>query len=275
MVLGVSGLAPAADRPQLPPPPTYYVLDEPGALSQPVLRSLQSLLVEHDRLTGEQIVIAIFNSLGEEDLVDWTNQVFQKWRIGQRGKDNGVLLALYWKEHKARIEVGYGLEPVLTDAKSNDIIEETLVPDMKAGNPDRALAQSALEILRTIGSPLVQSGEAERILKAGGRMRGSAAPINQQPTGFGVWIFIGFILFWIAIRAATSGEAHFTGNGWYRPRPWRRSGWGGGGFWGGFGGGGGFGSGGGGFGGGGFGGGGGGFSGGGGSSGGGGASGGW
>jgi uncharacterized protein len=246
------------------------VLDEPHALSSQALGGLQNLLIEHDRTTGEQILVAVFASLDDEELVDYTNRVFAQWKIGRRGKDNGVLLALYWKEHQARIEVGYGLEPLLTDAKSKRVISEFLVPELKADHPDRALGLAALEILRAIESPLVESGRAEQLLRSGG-LRGSLeppAPVTGK-SGPGVWGVVAFIIFLIAFNQITSRDAHFTRAGWFRPRaPFRRrlfGGGGGGGPW--FGGGGGWGGGSGGSGGG--------FSGGGGSSGGGGASGSW
>ncbi len=208
------------------------------------------------------MLIAIFDSLGDEDLVDYTNRVFSAWKIGKRGKDNGVLLALYWKDHKARIEVGYGLEPLLTDAKSKQILSDFLIPELKAGQPDRALSLSALEILRTIESPLIASGRAEQILRADGFKGGlqPAAPTTSSGTS-SFWVLAAIILFIFVINRVSSADAHFTRSGWYRPRPRiRRGGWGGP-FIGGGGFGGGFGSGG--------------FSGGGGSSGGGGASGSW
>lgn len=268
----------ASPNKQIPPPPTYYVLDEPHLLNQQATRALQALLIEHDRATGEQIVVAIFNSLDGEDLNDFTNRVFQKWEIGQREQDNGVLLAIFNQDHKARIEVGYGLEPKLTDVKSSRILRDYLIPGMKAGQPAEAVTQSALQILQTLESPLVQNGRAQQILRSGGVLRqniNSSQPLSVMKGGWIVWLFLGLVLMTIVSHIISSAEATFTRAGWYRPRPWRRRWWddddyggprsGGGGFFGGWGGGGGgWGSGGGG-----------GYSGGGGRSGGGGASAGW
>ena len=272
LAVGLTCATSAFAEKAVPPSPKYYVLDEAHVLGRHSLQALQSLLVEHDRITSEQVVIAILDNLGDEDLVDYTSKVFQRWKIGKKGKDNGALLALYWKDHKARIEVGYGLEPLLTDAKSKVVLNEFLLPELKAGNPDRALSLAALEILKILGSPLIENGKAQEILRNGG-FRGNWRP--AQSSGGGPWqifIFLGLILGIIVFQWVTSAEAHYTSAGWYRPSPWkgRRSyGSGGvvGGFLGGWGGGGGGGWGGGGDGGG--------FSGGGGSSGGGGASGSW
>lgn len=208
----------ANDAKALPAPPRYYVLDEPKVLSPNTKRALQTLLIEHDRVTGEQVIFAIFESLGEEDLVDWTNQVFTKWGIGKRGKDNGVLLALYWENRKARIEVGYGLEPLLTDAKSKDVLDHFLIPELKNKNPDRALTLAALEILRILESPLVESGQAEQILRSGG-IRGEFVPESGNGSGWAVWVILGIILLFVVLNLLTAADAHFSGTGWHRKRP--------------------------------------------------------
>ena len=270
LALAALALAPshAHAEKKIPSPPYYYVLDEPSVLSPQATRAIQTLLIEHDRVTGEQILVAIFKSLDGEDLVDYTNRVFSTWKIGQRGKDNGVLLALFWDDHKARIEVGYGLEPVLTDAKSKLILSDVLAPELQNHQTDRAISLSVLEILGDIGSPLLQNGKAEHILRTGGFQGDfkSQAPAVVSNVGLWPWLFLGTILLSLLANFFNAAEAHFTRSGWYRPRPTEyyriRRGGGSGFWWGGFGGGGG------GFGGGGF-------SGGGGSSGGGGASGGW
>ena len=249
----------------IPDAPAYYVLDEPGVLAGSPKRAIETLLIEHDRATSEQILIAVFKSLEGEDLVDYTNRVFQAWKIGHRGKNNGVLLALYWDDRKARIEVGYGLEPQLTDSRSTRILDDFLIPNLKNDRPDLALSQSAFEILAALESPLVESGKAKQILSPGGFTARTSGQRANRPLGgssnFG--LVVGIILVLAAIRFLLAGDAHYTSHGWYRPNPWRTrrsgGGWGvGGGGSGGI-----------------FGGGGGGFSGGGGRSGGGGASGSW
>jgi len=239
---------------EIPAAPYYYVLDEPSTLSDSAREKVQSLLIEHDRLTGEQIVVAIFKSLEGKDLVEFSNRVFESWAIGKRGKDNGILLALFWDDRKARIEVGYGLEPLLTDAKAKEIIEDVLIPPLRAKDPDSAIASSVLALLDTIGSPLVENGKAQQRLQSIPRH-----PIDAG-TGGGIifLMLLGICFFIFVVYTFSKAEAHFTRRGWYRPNPFLRSG----GWWGG----GGFGGGGGGFGG---------FSGGGGRSGGGGASGSW
>ncbi|OFZ56202.1 MAG: hypothetical protein A2428_09010 [Bdellovibrionales bacterium RIFOXYC1_FULL_54_43] len=207
----------------IPQAPYYYVLDEAKVLKADALQGLQTLLIEHDRATGEQFLIAIFESLESEELVQFTNQVFSTWKVGKRGKDNGVLLALYWKDRKARIEVGYGLEALLTDAKSKQILEQFLIPELKAGKPDRALQLAAFELLRTIESPLIQSGQAEQILRDGGfrgnwQPRRSISPVTRY--GWIILVALGIILVLFVLNLVTAADAHFTSSGWYHPKPW-------------------------------------------------------
>jgi len=218
LCVSVSNRVSHAAKP-VPSAPYYYVLDEPHVLSERTLKSIQSLLVEHDRTTGEQIVIAVFESLDGEDSVDFTNRVFSTWQIGKRDKNNGVLLALYWKNRKSRIEVGYGLEPILTDARSKTILNEYLAPELKAGNPDRAIALSALQILTVLESPLVTNGQAQKILESGGLTGGWEPRSKETPVGITLLNILGIaILIWI-INRLTAREAHFSGSGWYHPNP--------------------------------------------------------
>ena len=89
--------------------------------------------------TSNQIVILTVNSLDGEDIEGYANRVFHEWRLGQKEKRNGVLLVAAIKDRKLRIEVGYGLEGVLTDALSSQIIRNEIAPKFKAGDYDGGL----------------------------------------------------------------------------------------------------------------------------------------
>ncbi|MDR3606177.1 MAG: TPM domain-containing protein [Oligoflexia bacterium] len=216
-----------AAPPPIPPAPAQYVYDEPHALPKATASAVDALLIEHDRATGQQILVAIFNSLQGEELNDRTNEIFRKWGIGQRGKDNGALLAIFWNDHQARIEVGYGLEDTLTDAHSKRILTDFLIPELKAGHPERAIPMAVYQMLVTLDSPLITNGLADRILRGEGRFRGDWTEVSNAPMAHGwwVWLVLGFILMTIVGNILTSAEAHFTGAGWYRPRPWQRKQW--------------------------------------------------
>jgi uncharacterized protein len=220
-----------AAAPPIPPAPSQYVYDEAGVLPQNAFRAVDALLIEHDRTTGQQILVAIFKSLDGEELNDRTNEVFKKWGIGQRGKDNGALLALYWNEHQARIEVGYGLEDQLTDARSKHILSDFLIPELKAGHPERAIPLATYQMLVAVDSPLIANGLADRILRGEAHFQGgfnevSSNGLTRMSNGYFVWLVLGLILMTILGNIMSSAEAHFTGSGWFRPKPWQRGNWG-------------------------------------------------
>ncbi|MBI2711743.1 MAG: TPM domain-containing protein [Bdellovibrio sp.] len=234
VALGILGsLAFAAERP-IPPPPSKYAVDEQGILKPATVDLLSSLLALENQRTSNQIILAVFKDLGDEDLVAWTSKVFKGWAIGKKGKDNGVLLALYWKEHLIRIEVGYGLEGDLTDIRAKRIISDVLVPVLRQNRPDEALLLATREILAAIKSPLITSGDFDRVLKNGGypveTLSGQNTPLSPV-----VWVlllvFIGLVI-WVRIKAGPQGWAmgrRGRKGGWPGPGPGDDNWWSGGG----------------------------------------------
>jgi uncharacterized protein len=265
-VAGLLSIVPAPARAEfvLPPPPGRHVIDKAGIIDAGTMSYLEERLTRFERATGHQMVIAIFRSVEGDDVEDVSNRLFRHWGLGSRTANDGILLAIFFQERTSRIEVGYGLEGVLTDARCARIIRNEFQPEFQTGRYGQGLRRVVAAVEQIVRDP-------------------SSAPADPAPGGDGegkssssFWIAIlaAFILFSVISMASARARrdgSELTGRGrrGYRD-PW--DGWGGGGGFGGFGG---FGGGGGGWGGGSFGGGGGGFSGGGGSSGGGGASGKW
>ncbi len=89
---------------------------------------LETRLAERERATGAQMVVAIFPSLEGENDADFGIRLAERWRVGQKGLDNGVILLVFVQDRKVRAEIGYGLEPVLTDAVASQIIREAIAP---------------------------------------------------------------------------------------------------------------------------------------------------
>lgn len=117
----------------MPPAPAARVNDYAGVLAAAERERLESLLAEGERRTGAQMVIAIFRSLEGESLEDVGIRLAERWRIGRKGLDNGVILLVFLQERKVRFEVGYGLEPVLPDAVAGQIIREVIAPRFREG----------------------------------------------------------------------------------------------------------------------------------------------
>ena len=127
-LLVLAATATAARALDLPARPSGRVSDYANLLDASERAALERRLAAFEDTTSSQIVVAIFPSLEEESLEDFTNRLFAKWALGQAERDNGVLLAIFIAERRARIEVGYGLEGVLTDAMSARILRERLTP---------------------------------------------------------------------------------------------------------------------------------------------------
>jgi len=98
------------------------------------VESLTAQLAAHETKTGNQVAVLILSSLDGELLEEYSHRVATTWKLGQKGTDNGALLLVALKERKVRIEVGYGLEGALTDARSAQIIRNDIVPRFRAGD---------------------------------------------------------------------------------------------------------------------------------------------
>jgi uncharacterized protein len=133
-----------------PPTPNHFVTDTQNALSNDTRTTLDGELRAYERATGHQVIVWIGDTTGDTPLEDWTVQAAHQWRIGRKGKDDGAILFLFMKDHKIRIEVGYGLEGSLTDATSQQIIDNTIRPKMRAGDTDGAVRQGAEQMLLAI-----------------------------------------------------------------------------------------------------------------------------
>jgi uncharacterized protein len=112
----------------VPPVPAQRVNDYARLLPADAQQRLEQRLAERERATGAQMVIAMFPSLEGENLEDFSVRLAERWRVGQKSLDNGVILLVFVQERRVRLEVGYGLEPVLPDAVAAQIIRDTIGP---------------------------------------------------------------------------------------------------------------------------------------------------
>ena len=138
------------DALEIPPPSGNYVNDYASLLSPEARERLEQRLRKLGAETSTQIIVATFPSLEDESLEDFTNRMYEAWRIGQKDNDNGVLLAIFVNERKVRIEVGYGLEGALPDALSGRIIRDEFVPQFRAGNPEQGIENTVIAIEKAV-----------------------------------------------------------------------------------------------------------------------------
>jgi uncharacterized protein len=113
---------------------TGHVVDQAAILPSDSRQALDAKLVDLEDKSSIQFVVATVPSLQDRDVETFANLLFRKWALGEKKKNNGVLLLVAPKERKVRIEVGYGLEGVLTDALSKLIIVNGIAPRFKAGD---------------------------------------------------------------------------------------------------------------------------------------------
>jgi uncharacterized protein len=221
------------------------VVDLAGVMDANSQARLNTMLRDLEARTTAQVVVLTLNSLEGEPIEDFSHQTAVKWGIGQKGKDNGVLLTVAVKDHKYRIEVGYGLEGYLPDSLVGSIGRQYLVPSLRQGDFAGGITAAVTEITNTIsgGKGVGKTGGA-----AGGYHGETIPGKGMGHFNLALILFIGFI---IALLASIV----FSGSGgkfwliWFLLQFF--SGGGGGGGWSGGGGGGGFSGGGGDFGGGG------------------------
>ena len=127
------------------------VVDDAHILSAATRSELTSMLAEQERKTGQQVVVVTLPTLQGYTIDQYGYRLGRAWGIGQKGKDNGVLLIIAPKEHKVRIEVGYGLEGRLTDVQSELIIHNVIVPKFRAGDYDGGVLAGTRVLLKVLG----------------------------------------------------------------------------------------------------------------------------
>lgn len=242
--------AQASNQPDFPTL-TGRVVDQAQLLSPEAETALTAKLEALERDTSDQLVVVTVDSLQDREIEEYGYQLGRTWGIGQADDDNGVLLIVAPEERKVRIEVGYGLEPVLTDALSALIIHNEILPSFREGYFERGILQGVAAIDAQLR---LDPAEAQA------RAAAAAAPKAGVPVGPIIMIGVIFFLIFIGVIGGLArGGRRRRGSGvapiliWAAAEAMRSSSRGGGSSWGG----------------------GGGFSGGGGSFGGGGASGGW
>lgn len=248
-------LAPVLRALEVPPPPTRWLTDAAGILSTTEAARLDSKLENFEQQSGAQFIIYTFPSLEGESVEDFTIRCVEKWKVGQKKYDNGLVLFVFVQEKKVRVEVGYGLEGTMTDAFSSRVIREYIAPHFQQGNYGQGLIAASDAIIAKI-----RGGEAPvpPLQPRGSSQTGAGSDISPF-----MIVVILFVVFFVVVPMLSRGGRRGGCGGCWLPMMFFPGGGSGVTF------------GGGGFSGGGFSGGGGGFSGGGGGFGGGGATGGW
>ncbi|MCF9009703.1 TPM domain-containing protein, partial [Pseudomonas carnis] len=130
---------------------TGRVVDSAQMIEPAVREQLTQQLQALEQTSGDQLVVVTVPDLQGVPIEDYGYQLGRQWGIGQKGKDNGALLIVSRDDRQLRIEVGYGLEGVLTDAQSWVIINQVILPKFKAGNFSQGISDGVAAMIQVVG----------------------------------------------------------------------------------------------------------------------------
>ncbi len=214
------------------PDPRGFINDFADVISPEVERQMEIISRELNQKTGAQLVVVTIQTIGEDEYTDYANRLYENWGIGQRGKDNGILLFNVIDQRKIRIEVGYGLEGILPDGLAGEVRDQYIVPFLREDDYDGGLGRGHAALAGIIANDagITITGA---IQVDSGRRRGS----STRGSGRIVMIIVFIILMLLGGGRRRGGllpllllSSMMGGHS--------RGSWGGGGFGGGFGGGG-------------------------------------
>lgn len=173
------------------PKPIGFVNDFANILNEEKENQISRILIELNEKTGAELVIVTLKTLNGEDYIDYATKLFERWQIGKKGKDNGILILLALQERKIKVEVGYGLEGILPDGKVGGILDTYSIPYLASGDYGRGITEPAKVIVSIIAHDSgVTIGESKNVVYAQRSRKG----------GLGGLIFILIIFFFLGRR---------------------------------------------------------------------------
>jgi uncharacterized protein len=203
--------------------PTGYVTDRAGILQPQTKIQLEALCKELEEKTGAQMAIVTVKSLDGTDVQTYANNLYKQFGIGSKKDDRGVLSLVAPNDRKYWTEVGYGLEPVITDARAGDA-GRLLVPYFRKGDYNGGITAAAWQLAKYIaddkGVTLTGAPQIQQVRQQ-----------DNEKGGIGIWILLGIILvIFLMARSGGSGSninRRGGGSGWWIG-PMMGGGWGGG-----------------------------------------------
>src|SRR5690242_8054196 len=201
---------------------TGRIVDQANIISSDARRTIEPKLADLEAKSGIQLVVATVNSLEGQEIEPYANELFRNWKLGEKTKNNGVLLLVAPNERRVRIEVGYGLEGTLTDALSKVIIANAITPRFKAGDFSGGISRGVDDII-TVLTTDAQEWEQRPSLRLDNHP--ASDPVNWVVVlivivivillivspGFR-WLFFNVVLD-ILLSAATSSGSGSSGGG--------------------------------------------------------------
>lgn len=180
------------------------VVDQANVLSAETERAIGDIAARLEQATTNQLVVVTLASLQGQAIEDYGYQLGRHWDIGRAGKNNGVLMIVAPNERTLRIEVGYGLEGTLTDAISRGIIEQQIIPAIRATGYDAGVRAGVDAIVAVLSG---DSAMASRLSEAGSR---KVRPANESWN----WAFIVIVVILFFLRMFMGGGRRRGGGLW-------------------------------------------------------------
>lgn len=210
LLIALCAAAQGAFAQTIPAAPSAWVTDDAGLLSPAVRRDLNAELRAFELETGHQIVVYIAPTTGGVPIEDWAVAAFAQWKVGRKGLDDGLVLFIFTRDRTDRIEVGYGLEGAVPDARAAEILRNTIEPGLRSGDADRAVSAGVAQLLA-----LVRAGAAS----APGSEPVPLAPIDVVAIAVVFLILLVLVLRspWLAVMMLTNifaGGGRGSGGGW-------------------------------------------------------------
>lgn len=200
--------------------PQGYVSDFADVMG-PARGETERLLAELEQQTGAQVAVVSLPSLEGGEAADFVNRLFERWGVGGAEADDGVMLLAAIEDREVRIEVGYGLEPVIPDGLAGQILDDRVIPFFREDRYGEGLASGAAAIAATIA--------ADRGVELTGAVPPPVRGVEERaPSFFGTILRLGFFLLialifirnpWLALLLLSSGRGgggHFGGGGFGR-----------------------------------------------------------
>ena len=162
---------------------TGRIVDQANIIPADTRSAIEPKLADLEAKSGIQLVVATVTSLEGQEVEPYANELFRSWKLGEKAKNNGVLLLVAPNEHRVRIEVGYGLEGTLTDALSKVIITNAITPRLKAGDFSGGISRGVDDIITVLTT---DASEWQK--------RPSLRLDNQQTTDPATWLLIAALI---------------------------------------------------------------------------------
>lgn len=220
------------------PPLTGRVTDQAKLLSAEQSAALEAKLAQLEAQSGHQMVVATVSSLQDYPIEDYGYRLGRAWGLGDKKANDGLILLVAPNERKVRIEVGYGLEPIVTDALSSVIIQRQILPHFREGDMAGGIVAGADALLQLLQLPPEQAqARAQKLVEDDRKAEDGGIPISLI-----FWIVVILFIFGSSIVNRLGGGRRYRGGRgpvviWGGGSGWGGSGGGWGGGWGGGGGG--------------------------------------